>query len=208
MSISCRVTCSDFSGYDIVVVPALFAWSDALRTAIASFEGHLLIGPRSGAKTGDFTIPKSLPPGLPQNLLDVKVIRVDSTDPVAEVAVKGGGAVRLWRERLETRAEVLIEDEEDFPVLVAQGKTYYLAASGDRALMQRIVDRLIDEANLTPLALPAGVRCRVRGGFRIYVNYGDGGATLSPAADEAGYVVGSAAIPAAGVSVAKLATAG
>jgi beta-galactosidase len=38
------------------------------------------------------------------------------------------------------------------------------------------------------------------------VNYAAGPATLTPAADEAGYVLGSAAMPAAGVTVAKLAT--
>ena len=197
----------DFSGYDIVVIPALFAWSEKLRSAIAGFEGHLLIGPRSGSKTGNFTIPETLPPGLPQNLLDAKVVRVDSINPAYAVPVKGGGAVSHWRERLETRAAVVMEDAEDFPVLIAQGKLHYLAASGDRALMQRIVDYLLDEANLPTVTLPAGVRCRVRDGFRIYFNYGNTSATLVPAADEAGYVIGGTDIPAAGVSIARLATA-
>ncbi len=197
-----------FDGYEIVIIPALFAWNDALRTAIGNFEGRLLIGPRSGSKTENFSIPKSLAPDLPQNLLDAKVARVDSTNPLYSVPVKGGGSVYHWRERLETRAEIILEDEEDFPVLVAQGKLYYLAASGDRALMQRIIDMLLEQADVTTLALPAGVRCRVRDGFRIYFNYGANAATLVPAADEAGYAVGSAAIPAAGVSVAKLARAG
>ncbi len=40
--------------------------------------------------------------------------------------------------------------------------------------MQRVVDYLIAEADLPVLNLPAGVRCRVRGGFRVYVNYGAG----------------------------------
>jgi beta-galactosidase len=199
---------NDFSGYDIVIIPALFAWTDALRTAIENFEGHLLIGPRSGSKTEDFSIPPGLPPGLPQNLLDAKVARVDSTNPVHSVPVKGGGAVHLWRERLDTRAEVVLEDEEDFPVLVSQGKLFYLAAVGDKLLMQRIIDMMIDVANLPTLALPAGVRCRKRDGFRIYVNYAASPATLTPADDEAGYVLGGAAMPAAGVTVARLATAG
>lgn len=198
----------DFSGYDIVVIPALFAWNDSLRAAMENFEGHLLIGPRSGAKTGNFTIPAALPPGLPQNLLDAKVIRVDSINPAFALPVKGGGAVSHWRERLETRAAVVMEDAEDFPVLVAQGKVHYLGASGDPTLMQRIVDYLLAEANLPTLALPAGVRCRVRGGFRIYFNYGNTGAALLPAEDEIGYVIGTAAIPAAGVTIARLARAG
>ncbi len=197
-----------FAGYDIVAIPALFAWNDDLRTAIAEFDGHLLIGPRSGSKTQDFSIPARLGPDLPSNLLDLKVMRIDSIDPALEVEVKGSGGVHLWRERIETKANVVIEDVEGWPVLVNQGKLYYLGASGTKALVQRVVDYLIDEVDLPTLTLPAGVRCRTRDGFRVYVNYGTGRATLTPAKDEAGYVLGSVELPAAGVTVARLATAG
>jgi beta-galactosidase len=199
---------TDFSGYDLVIIPALFSWNEPLREAIANYEGHLLIGPRSGSKTENFSIPAALAPDLPQNLLDARVSRVDSTDPGRTVSVKGGGAVGHWRERLETRAQVVIEDEEDFPVLVAQGRLHYLAASGDRALMQRIIDHMLSEAEVPTLNLPAGVRCRTRGNWRVYFNYGDTAARLVPAGDEAGYVLGGAEIAAAGVTVALLATAG
>ena len=194
----------DFSGYDIVAIPALFFWTEALRTAIGDFEGRLLIGPRSGSKTADFAIPAGLPPDLPQNLLNLKVSRVDSIHPAHEIPVKGGGTVRLWRERVETDAEIVLEDEEDLPVLVRQGRLFYLAATGDRGLLQRIVDLVIEDARLPVINLPAGVRCRARNGFRIYFNYGNAAAKLAPAGDEAGYVLGSASIPAAGVTVARL----
>ncbi|MCP8882278.1 beta-galactosidase [Devosia sp. XJ19-1] len=198
-------TTTSFAGYDIVAIPALLAWSDALREAVASFEGHLLVGPRTGSKTEHFATPARLGPDLPQNLLDAKVARVDSLPPGVDVAVKGGGAARLWREKVEGGAEVVMEDVEGVPVLLSQGKLFYLTTTGDRALVQRVVDYLIAEANTPTLTLPAGVRCRVRGDFRIYVNYGAGDTTLAPAADEVGYVLGGAEIPAAGVTVAKLA---
>ncbi|HEY4202275.1 MAG TPA: beta-galactosidase [Devosiaceae bacterium] len=197
----------DFAGYDLVIIPAVFAWSEELRGAIGAYDGHLLIGPRTGSKTGDFTIPAGLAPDLPSNMLDARVMRIDSSNPAHSTAVKGGGAVRLWRERLETRAEVEIEDEEGFPVLVSQGKLFYLAAAGDRALMQRVIDRMLDEADIETLTLPAGVRCRVRDGFRVYFNYSATAATLTPAQDETGYVIGSTQLPAAGISVARLAKA-
>jgi len=71
-----------------------------------------------------------------------------------------------------------------------------------------VVDYLLAETDTPTLNLPAGVRCRSREGFRIYVNYGAGPAVLNVAADEAGYVLGAADMPAAGVTVARLATAG
>ncbi|HTM76474.1 MAG TPA: beta-galactosidase, partial [Devosia sp.] len=198
---------TSFAGYDIVAIPALFAWNDALRTAMQDFEGLLLIGPRSGSKTENFEIPKTLAPDLPRNLLDLRVTRVSTTDPVHQTPVKGGGSAFHWRERIETGAEVVLEDEDDLPILVSQGKLFYLTASGNKALVQRVVDYLIAEADLPVLNLPAGVRCRVRDGFRIYVNYSTGAATLNHAADESGYVVGAAQIPPAGVTVARLAKA-
>jgi beta-galactosidase len=167
-----------------------------------------LIGPRSGSKTGVFTIPANLAPDLPRNMLDAKVARVDSMNPSHKIAVKGGGDVRLWRERLETRARVEMEDEEGVPVLVSQGKLFYRSASGDKALMQRIIDRMVDEAEIKTIPLPAGVRCRTRDGFRVYVNYGASAATLTLAEDEVAYVLGSETILGAGVTVAKLAKSG
>lgn len=199
---------TSFAGYDIVAIPALFAWNDALRRAIADFEGRVLIGPRSGSKTEHFSFPAALGPDLGRNLLDARVARVDGLPPGISVPVKGGGAVRLWRERLDTNAEVLIEDEENEPVLIAQGKVFYLGASGDRALVQRVVDHLIADADLPVLALPAGVRCRTRGGYRIYTNYSSVAVQITPAGDETGYAIGGVDLPVAGVSVARLATAG
>ncbi|KKB78056.1 beta-galactosidase [Devosia soli] len=197
-----------FAGYDVVAIPALFAWTDELREAVASFEGYLLLGPRTGSKTKNFSIPARLGPDLSPNLLDAKVMRVDSIPSYVSIPVKGGGTTRLWREKVETRGEVVMEDNEGVPVLISQGKIFYLTASGDRALMQRIADYLIAEADLPVLSLPAGVRTRSRGGFRVYVNYSASPATLNAAADESGYVIGGAEIPAAGVTVARLAKVG
>ena len=198
---------SSFAGYDIVAIPALLAWTDELRKAIAGFEGYLLVGPRSGSKTENFAIPARLGPDLPEDLLDARIARVDSLPDGIEVAVKGGGATRLWREKTEGGAEVVMEDVEGVPVLLSQGKLFYLTASGDKALVQRVVDYLIAEADTPTLTLPAGVRCRVRGDFRIYVNYASSEQRLTLAPDEAGYVLGGANIAAAGVTVARLSRA-
>lgn len=200
-------TVRDFSGYQIVAIPALLTWSDALREAVANFDGHVVIGPRTGSKTQDFAIPARLGPDLGGNLLDVKVARVDSLPGGLSIPVKGGGSARLWREKVEGNAEVIMEDDEGVSVLLQQGKLFYLTTSGDRALVQRVADYLIAEADTEILPLPAGVRCRVRGSYRIYVNYAATDQRLTPAADEVGYALGEAHIPAAGVTVAKLAKA-
>lgn len=147
---------TSFDDYVIVAIPALFAWNDALRTAISDFDGHLLIDPRSGSKMQDFAIPAKLAPDLPANLLDLKVIRIDSLDPSLEVEVRGSVAIHHWRERIETKANVVIEDVDGWPVLVNQGKLFYLGGSNTKAPAHRVVDHLIAEADIITLSLPPG----------------------------------------------------
>ena len=61
---------ADFSGYRLVIAPGLFAWPQGLPDALARSGAKVLIGPRSGSKTQDFSIPPSLPPGLRSDILD------------------------------------------------------------------------------------------------------------------------------------------
>ncbi len=62
------------AGYRVVIIAGLFCWPDGLREALAGFAGRILVGPRSGSKTADFSIPPDLPPCLPPALLDARVI--------------------------------------------------------------------------------------------------------------------------------------
>ena len=47
---------ADLSQYDVVLIPALFSWTEPLRNAVEAFGGQLLIGPRTGSKTPEFSI--------------------------------------------------------------------------------------------------------------------------------------------------------
>jgi beta-galactosidase len=162
----------DLSGYRVVFIPALFAWTEALKAKLAGHEGLIVIGPRSGSKTQDFRIPAALPPDLPPSLFDAKVMRVDSLAADVLVPIKGGGNVVMWREKLETRAEIHVESEDGWPVLIGQGKVLYLAGLLDEAAHTAITKRLAGMAGLTIRELPAGLRTR-RAGDRMFVfNYG------------------------------------
>ena len=71
---------------------------DALEQAIAAFDGTVILGPRSGSRTPDFTIPTPLPPNAPG--LDVTVSRVESLPPFAPMPLETG-AFKKWFEHLE-----------------------------------------------------------------------------------------------------------
>lgn len=162
----------DLSPYKLVFVPALFAWTKTLVEALSHFEGLAVIGPRSGSKTRDFHVPESLPPDFPSQLLDVKVIRVETLPNHVPVPVKGGGNIVNWREKIETKAAVLIDSHDGWPVLVRQDRLFYLAGLLDEEAQRTVTRRLTQFAGLKTIALPEGVRTRRSGDATFVVNYG------------------------------------
>jgi beta-galactosidase len=163
---------ADLSGYKLVFVPALFAWTSALTEALSRADGHVVIGPRSGSKTKDFHIPAGLPPDLPSQLLDVKVVRVDSLPDYVPVPIKGGGHVVKWRDKVETSAEILFEAEDGWPVLVGRERYFYLAALLDDDAHTKITKKVAEVAGLKARELPPGVRMRKAGATIFVWNYG------------------------------------
>jgi beta-galactosidase len=165
---------ADLSDYRLVLLPGLFAWNETLRKALAAYEGVALVGPRSGSKTLDFSIPAQMPPDLPEGLPGLVVSRVETLRAEAPVAVEGGGMLKFWREFAEPgKSEVSIAAHDGWPVLVRHGALNYVAGWPDEILMRRILERLAQEAGLATTWLPEGLRIRRQGNRLFAVNYGD-----------------------------------
>jgi beta-galactosidase len=191
-----------FGSRRLVLVPGLFAWTGALREAVAAFRGMLLVGPRSGSKTDAFSIPAGLPPDLPAALLPVTVARVESLRPDLIVPA-GAGAFRFWREEVEGRAEVLLRAADGLPALLRHGSRHYLAGWPDPALAAEILGGLARAAGLATLALPAGVRVSRCGALAVALNYGETDADLAALGLAGTPLLGTAVIPPSGVTVLR-----
>ncbi|WP_419906325.1 beta-galactosidase [Hoeflea sp.] len=166
----------DLSGYGLVLIPGLFAWNETLVTALRNYEGVALIGPRTGSKTTNFSIPEKLPPDLPADLADVVVSRVESLRPDCPVGLAGGaGKVKFWREFLVTgeRCQSEIASEDGWPVMVRQNNLHYLGGWPDDLLLDEIIGRLTTAAGVSTIDLPDGVRQRRHGDLTFVFNYGD-----------------------------------
>jgi beta-galactosidase len=167
-------TAGDLSDYRLVLVPGLFAWSEELRKALADHEGIVLVGPRTGSKTQDFSIPGDMPPDLPESLPGLVVSRVETLRADAPVSVDGGGTLKFWREFVEPgETETLLAAHDRWPVLSRRGALHYLAGWPDGTLMRRVLERLTNEAGIATTWLPDGVRIRRDGKHLFAVNYGD-----------------------------------
>ncbi|MCY0093950.1 beta-galactosidase [Hoeflea ulvae] len=161
-------------GYPLVVIPGLFTWSENLVAEIRDCKGQVLIGPRSGSKTSDFAIPDGLPPGLPRDVLDMRVTRIETLRADTPVQVTETGTFQFWREFLETGsdAETILSADDGVPALVNQGNLHYLGGWPDQALMRNVLSNLAKEAGLVTRDLNDGVRLRRHGGHVFALNYG------------------------------------
>lgn len=126
-------TTDDFAGYEHVYIPGLFAWTDALRTAMDGFAGEIIIGPRTGSRNDDFRIPDTLPPGLP----GLKVTAVETLRGDTPVALPDGGEVQIWRERVESDWDVIETDVDERPVRLSRGALTNWAGWPDAEALDR-----------------------------------------------------------------------
>jgi beta-galactosidase len=188
---------ASLEGYALVLVPTLPIVSEAARAALSAARGVMLFGPRSGAKTRDFSIPQNLPPGPLADLIDIRIRQVSSFRPTVTLSVAGvvSGRGTRWRDDVEAGAgvAVLARFADGRPAVVASGRTHYLATWPDAGLLAAVMRHLAGEAGLATHDLPAGVRLRRRGDLHFAFNYGPEAWTV-PDAEGKLFVLGSARI--------------
>ncbi|UWQ14267.1 beta-galactosidase [Aliiroseovarius sp. M344] len=149
---------TDFAGYKLVLAPGLMHLPNGLRSALAQAKGHVLYGPRTGARDKNFAIPSPLPPAI--DGLEVTVARVESLRPDMPVDLKGGGAATGYLEELETDAPALLATKEGAAILVGDPAQSYCAAWLDADGLDRLVGALAGLSNLEVRQMPEGVRTR------------------------------------------------
>ncbi len=199
-----------FDGYKALILPCQPYVSETLVDRLRSFSGKTLVGPRSGSKTRDFSIPDQLAPGPLRDLLGLTVLRVESFAPAHVEAVQLGNTqynAVLWREELETDKQVLATFVGEFhpgtAALVESGNFRYLACLASKPLLDKILSDFCEWSGIE-LSAPLGdVRLRRRGKLRFAFNYGATPAE-APAPDDAQFLLGSRRLPAAGVSAWRI----
>jgi len=194
---------ADFAGYKLVVCPSLPILAEATLEALERSGALVLLGPRTGSRTREGAIPPNLPPGPLQARVPMRVLRVESLRPGAGPTVRLDGAAlpgKLWREIIETTAEVRATFAEDGgPALIAHGRWRYLATWPEPALFETVMTRLASEAGLAVSRLDDDVRTRTRDGVTFAFNFGPE-PRATPAPVGARYLLGGPELPIAGVA--------
>jgi beta-galactosidase len=192
-------------GYAMIVVPPLPVVPDDLPARLQSSGAQVILGPRSGSKTVSLQIPEKLPPGVLQELLPVRVWRVESLRPNVSETVQLGqqqGQAHHWRDLLELDAgvETLARFADGHPAIVSYGRVHYLASVFDAEFTRDYVERVAQAAGLAPQRLPDSLRISRRGGLTFAFNYATS-SCAAPAADGASFVVGAAQVAPQGVAI-------
>ena len=192
-------------GYALVVIPCLAIVDDALVRRLQDCSAHIVFGPRTGSKTGDFAIPATLPPGPLSRLFPLRVWRVDALRPGVQEAVLGNGAVQgyctRWRDLVEPGDGVQVDAafSDGNPAVLRLERMRYLAGWMDAPLLQSLLRQATEDAGLHPQAVPQGLRLRRRGDVQFAVHYGPGEVQV-PAPPGAEFILGSAQLAPAGVA--------
>ncbi len=188
---------ADLSGYALVLAPALAMPGAAAVAALAATQAIIVIGPRSGAKTGDVTLPEGLPPGPLRDLLPISVLSVETLRPDCPGALHIGDArfeSGRWRESIDPGpCTVLAQYEDASPALVRNGRVHYLATLTDDAFLGVFFALLCTQSGIETTPLAGNLRLRRRGDLVFAINYGPETA-LAPAPAGAEFLLGGATI--------------
>jgi beta-galactosidase len=190
-------------GYKMIVVPPLPVVPADFADRLAASGAQVVLGPRTGSKTVNLTIPAALPPGEGiAKLIPIRVWRVESMRPNVTEKVDQRGEARHWRDFIETNNGVQIEASfaDGHPAIVRSGSVLYLASLFDETLTQDIFLNVAKAAGLDAAPLPDGIRISRRGGLTYVFNYN---ATPYKIPAAARFIVGQEEVEPQGVAIYK-----
>ncbi|WP_158937928.1 beta-galactosidase [Burkholderia sp. S171] len=188
-------------GYKMIVVPPLPVVPADFSDRLAASGAQVVLGPRTGSKTVNLTIPSALPPGEGlSKLMPIRVWRVESMRPNVTEKVDQRGEARHWRDFIETSDGAQIEATfaDGHPAIVRCGSVLYLASLFDETLTQDLFLNVAKAAGLDAAPLPEGIRISRRGGLTYVFNYN---ATPYRIPAAASFIVGQEEVEPQGVAI-------
>lgn len=197
----------DLNGYDIILVPALTVLSEDLARKLESSGALILVTPLSGARDESGRTAAPLPPGPLQRFSGTRVLSFESLPEEAVFPVLSADmrlAGHVWRERIDTSADVLARFEDGSPAYVANGNCHYLAFWPDEASWRNLLRHLFDRRHLSYSDTGPDLRLVSASGMMFAFNYGPDTENLAArglCTSRERWLIGSESLPPAGVAV-------
>jgi beta-galactosidase len=205
---------SEWSGYQLVLVPSLYLATDATASALASYVqtgGHAVVSYFSGIADENDAVRLGGYPGAFRELLGIRTEELAPLPEGGTVRLDDGSVATQWTEDLRLEGAEAIASYVDGPVpgrpavtrhAFGDGVAWYLATRLDPAA---VLARACAEAGVEPVlpGLPEGVeavrRRGVDGDYVFVLNHTDAPVAVA-GADLLG---GTGTVPAGGVAVVR-----
>ncbi len=201
---------NDLEGYDLILVPALTVLPEALARKLERSGAVIVATPLTGARDESGRTAAPLPPGPLAGLMGTRVLSFESLPKDAPYAVQAPDARlsgHVWKERIETNAEVRAAFEDQSPAYIVSGKLHYLAFWPEAASWNALLRSLFDELQIPHNDTGPDLRLVSSEGMMFAFNYGPdtedlAARGLGPAGGA--WLIGSAELPPAGVAIWKV----
>lgn len=190
---------SDLSSYKLVVLANSISIEDDLLKRLKKFTGHTIIGPRCGSKTAEYSIPDSLPPGSLQQIIPIRVTRVESLpDFAVTTSQRLSHTANRWRERIQSAIEPADHFDDGWGYYYRHNKVHYLNSCLDTESLKDFMQGRLKEADISTIDCTEGLRLSHYGSLTFAFNYGPSPQTLRYSSE---YLLGQANLAAGDVAV-------
>lgn len=193
---------ADLSGYRLILLPCLPIIPPALAARLAASDAAIIIGARTASKTDELTIPPQLALSPLDAIFPGKVTRVESLR--GDCPEQGDGwQVQGWIDEVETGAAIEWATTKGRAAVYRHGQVRYIAGGADQHLALAVIGRAADDAGLSTVLLPEGLRTRRIGDLLFLFNYAAVAQPVPLAWADHPVILGAAIIAAAGVTVLR-----
>ncbi len=160
------------TGYRLVVLPG----NTMCPGVKADNAAQIVLGPRTGSKTAEFSIPEGLAPGTLAEEAGLRVRRVESLRPGLTVAGSIAGErfeAPRWREFIESDLPPIATFDDGEGAVFRNGQVTYIACWPDCTTLTHALAGAFDAAGLVRADVPEAVRIRRTGDLTFAFNYGE-----------------------------------
>ena len=200
---------SDFSAYKLIIAPSLPIVDQAFVDRCRNSSAQFIFGPRAGAKTSEFAYPSSLPPGLLQQLIPIRVLSVETLRADCHEPLSWNNHIYesgIWREQLDAahsdQVEVIASYENGEAAIVRNERFTYMATLTNRAFLLDFFEQQCQQADIQTYRFGEDIRISQRGNLMFAFNYSQHQQVL-PLDPDTTFVLGSTTIEPHGVTVWK-----
>lgn len=162
----------NLENYKLILLANYSVSDDTLASKLAGTNATVMMFPRTGSKTTECSIPDQLPPGAFQQLINLKINRVETLPRSESMTTDKQAKVIDWRERVE--ADFPPEDvfSDGWGFHFRNKNIHYINACPDHNTLLFLIGERLQECGVSHVNLGPGLRIAQRGELTLAFNYG------------------------------------